>query len=306
MCSSSNAERPSALSPSSFSLPSPLERLRDPRLGSAGVEIYVKRDDLINPSIPGNKWRKLKNNLADAMDQGFTTLLTFGGAYSNHLYATAAAGELFGLRTVGVVRGEQHLPLNHILRFATERGMEIIYLDRNTYRMKHEPLVIDELRREVGPFYVVPEGGANCLGLRGCMDVIDEIDVPFDEIAVPCGTGTTLAGLSVPLASHQRALGFAVLKNAAFLRTDVRTMQAECGVEENNWTINLDYHFGGFAKTPANLLAFCREFEQTHSMPCDPIYVGKMMYGLLDLASKGQLPAGSTIIALHTGGVPTS
>lgn len=306
MCSSSSADPVDVPSPSSFALPSPLERLRDPRLERAGVDIYVKRDDLINPSIPGNKWRKLKNNLAEARAQGFDTLLTFGGAYSNHLYATAAAGEHFGLRTVGVVRGEQHLPLNHILRFATERGMEIIYLDRDKYRMKHEPPLIDEFRQDIGPFYLVPEGGANCHGLRGCMDIIDEIDEPFDKIAVPCGTGTTLAGLSVRLGSRQHALGFAVLKNAAFLRTDVRALQAECGVQGNNWTINLDYHFGGFAKTPAKLLTFCRDFEQKHSMPCDPIYVGKMMYGLLDLAAKGQLAAGSTIVALHTGGVPTS
>jgi 1-aminocyclopropane-1-carboxylate deaminase len=184
-------------------VPSPMSELDDQRLVGPGVRVWLKRDDLIHPELPGNKWRKLKFNVAAAGEQGHKTLLTFGGAYSNHIRAVAAAGSIFGFSTIGVIRGEEHLPLNSSLAFAVERGMRLAYLDRETYRRKHEPAVVDELRHEWGDFYLVPEGGSNALGVQGCIEIAAEIDLDFQTICCPVGTGGTLAGIAGGLLDGQ-------------------------------------------------------------------------------------------------------
>jgi 1-aminocyclopropane-1-carboxylate deaminase len=192
----------------SLRLPSPIVELDDDRLAKHGVRLYLKRDDLIHPEIPGNKWRKLKYNISAARNQSASTLLTFGGAYSNHLRATAAAGHYFGLKTIGVVRGEEHLPLNDSLAFAVRRGMDLKYMDRETYRRKADSQVVDKLRDRFGDFYYLPEGGSNSLAVRGCVELPKEIDIDFDVICCACGTGGTLAGISAALDGGQRAIGF--------------------------------------------------------------------------------------------------
>ncbi len=288
--------------PLDLRVPSPLEELRDDRLTRAGVRLYLKRDDLISPDIPGNKWRKLKYNLAAAQDQGHQTLLTFGGAYSNHIRATAAAGHHFGFATVGVIRGEEHLPLNPSLDDAVRYGMRLVYLDRAAYRDKTSPGVIAPLRDRFGDFYLLPEGGTNAEALRGCAEVPAEIGQPFDLICCPCGTGGTLAGLAHGLRAGQRALGFPVLKGGQFLARDVAGLQrAAFGAPSGNWSIEYGFHFGGFAKRTPALGQFIADFRTRHALTLNWVYTAKMMYGILSRAGQGAVPAGTTIVAVITG-----
>ena len=283
-------------------LPSPMHELHDERLTSAGVRLLLKRDDLINPDVPGNKWRKLKYNLAEAERSGHRTLLTFGGAYSNHIRATAAAGEGFGFSTIGVIRGEEHSPLNDSLAYAVRHGMRLTYLDRGTYRHKHDAAVIARLRRAFGAFYLVPEGGSNGLGVRGCAEIPAEITDNFDVICCACGTGGTLAGIALGLRPGQQALGFPVLKNSGFLVDEVIRLQREAADREGGcWGIELRYHFGGYAKTTPELTAFIADFQERHALLLDHVYVAKMMYGIIDLSRSGFFATGSTVVAVITG-----
>jgi 1-aminocyclopropane-1-carboxylate deaminase len=288
--------------PFGLRLPSPLEEVRDGRLTSAGVRLFLKRDDLINADIPGNKWRKLKYNVASVRNQGHKVLLTFGGAYSNHIRATAAAGHYFDFTTIGVIRGEEHLPLNPSLDYAVRHGMRLTYLDRAAYREKMSPDVIAMLHRQFGEFFLLPEGGSNADALRGCAEIPGEIDRRFDLICCPCGTGGTLAGLAHGLGPGQLALGFSVLKGGEFLAREVSGFQRDAfGAVSGNWSIEYGFHFGGFAKRKAALNQFITDFGEEHGIFLDWVYVAKMMYGIFTLADEGVFPAGTTIVALITG-----
>lgn len=283
-------------------LPSPVEVLDDERLDSAGVRLLLKRDDLIHPDLPGNKWRKLKYNLEAAQAAGASRLLTFGGAYSNHIRAVAAAGALYGFETVGVIRGEAHDPLNPSLRFAVDRGMHLTYLDRQTYRRKRDPDVVAGLRREFGDFYLVPEGGSNALAVRGCAELVGEITEKFDVICCGVGTGGTLAGIAAGLRSRQRAIGFSSLKGGEFLSDDVAALQHEAlGEVTANWEIETGHHFGGYAKSTPELAAFIGDFESRHGPRLDWVYVAKMMFGVYDLVAQGRFATGATLVAVVTG-----
>ncbi|MGW5723635.1 1-aminocyclopropane-1-carboxylate deaminase/D-cysteine desulfhydrase [Amycolatopsis sp. NPDC003865] len=282
-----------------LTVPSPLVELRRPE---RGVRVLLKRDDLIHPELPGNKWRKLKHNLRDAADAGATRLLTFGGAYSNHLLATAAAGHHFGFETVGVVRGEEHLPLNDVLRAAAGHGMKLTYLDRTAYRAKTDPAVLAGLHRAWGEFFPIPEGGANAAGVRGCAELVAEIDRPFDVVTCAVGTGATLAGIAAGLGSGQRAIGFSVLKGGGFLRSDVARFQREAfGCERGEWSIDTGSHFGGFARRTRELDGFVDEFERHHGVRLDWVYEAKMMAGLRDRIRRGEFPEGTTVVAVIAG-----
>jgi 1-aminocyclopropane-1-carboxylate deaminase len=288
--------------PLNLRLPSPLQELRDDRLARAGLSLFLKRDDLINPDIPGNKWRKLKYNLESARKQGHQVLLTFGGAYSNHIRATAAAGYYFGFSTVGVVRGEEHLPLNPSLDDAVSHGMRLAYLDRAAYREKMSPEVIAMLHRRFGEFYLLPEGGSNADAVRGCAEIPGEIDRRFDLTCCACGTGGTLAGLAHGLGPGQRALGFSVLKGGEFLGREVAGFQREAyGAVSGNWSIEYGFHFGGFARRISALDQFIADFERRHGISLDWVYVAKMLYGIFALAQQGSFPAGTAIVAVVTG-----
>ncbi|MEV4644919.1 pyridoxal-phosphate dependent enzyme [Saccharopolyspora sp. NPDC049357] len=280
-------------------LPSPLVGLCDERLDERGVRVYLKRDDLIHPEVPGNKWRKLKYNLATARKQGHTRLLTFGGAFSNHVRATAAAGHYFGFETVGVIRGEEHLPLNESLAYAVDRGMMLTYLDRTTYRRKTEPDVLASLAEEFGPCYVVPEGGSNGPGVRGCAELTDEIEIDCDVFCCATGSGGTVAGIAAGLSSRCRVLGFTVLKGGQFLDEEVRRLQREgFSVETDNWVLDYDFHFGGYAKRKPELDSFITDFESRHGVTLDWVYEAKMMYGLFERIASGKFPHDSTIVAV--------
>jgi 1-aminocyclopropane-1-carboxylate deaminase len=293
-----------AVRPFGLRLPSPLYELDDDRLSRAGLRLLLKRDDLINPEVPGNKWRKLKHNLEAAKRGGYDTLLTFGGAYSNHIRAAAAAGYYFGFATIGVIRGEEHLPLNPSLEYAVNHGMRLSYLDRAAYREKDQPELIETLRRRFGNFYVLPEGGSNALAVRGCAELPAEIARPFDIICCACGTGGTLAGIAAGLDTDtgQRALGFAALKGAQFLAHDVAALQRETyGRSFGNWSIEYDVHFGGYARRKPELDRFIADFGTRHGLTLDRVYVAKMMYGIFDLARQGTFTPGTVIVAVITG-----
>lgn len=282
-------------------LPSPLEEVHDERLTARGVRLLLKRDDLINPDIPGNKWRKLKYNLEDAKASGARTLLTFGGAYSNHIRAVAAAGHYFGFATVGIIRGEEHLPLNPTLDYAVRHGMTIDYLDRTTYRSKTSPELIEGLRRKFGDFFLIPEGGSNAAAVRGAAEIAAELTVDYDVVCCPCGTGGTLAGLAAGLPPGKRAIGFAALKGASFLNDDVRRLQAEYGHETDNWTIELDYSFGGFARRTRALDEFIDEFRRCHGVELEWVYVAKMLYGVFAMVEQHRFEQGTIIVTVITG-----
>jgi 1-aminocyclopropane-1-carboxylate deaminase len=283
----------------------PLVAVADDELARHGVRVWLKRDDLIHPRIPGNKFRKLRLNLRDAAERGERTLLTFGGAYSNHLRAVAAAGRLLGFATIGVVRGEElaRRPLNESLARAAADGMRLHFVDRATYRRKGEPEVLDALTRRFGPCHVLPEGGSNALAARGCVTLGRELRGVADVVAVACGTGGTLAGLAAGLDPDvQRAIGFPVLKGGEFLAGEVERLQREAfGGRRGRWELDCRFHAGGFARTDAALREFTARFTRRHGFTPEPVYVAKMLHGVWTLAAEGAFPPGTRIAAVVTG-----
>ncbi|MEO3789056.1 pyridoxal-phosphate dependent enzyme [Nonomuraea sp. B10E15] len=258
-----------------------MEELLDPGLGQ--VRVFLAHDD--------NKPRKLKYNL------GRSRLLTFGGPYSNHIRAVAEAGRRHGIETIGVIRGEEHRPLNPALAHAAACGMTLAYLDRASYRLKHTDEVQARLRERWGDDVVIlPEGGSNAAAVRGCAELPGEIAGDYDVICCPVGTGGTLAGISAGLPEGKRAIGFAVLKGAGFLAGEVARLQREAyGRTWPNWEINLDYHFGGYAKSTPTLERFITKYR------VERIYVAKMLYGIFDLARQGAFEPGTRVVAVVTG-----
>ncbi|KOU35749.1 1-aminocyclopropane-1-carboxylate deaminase/D-cysteine desulfhydrase [Streptomyces sp. WM6378] len=289
---------PEALAPR---LPSPLEEAPDERFARHGVRLLLKRDDLIHPDLVGNKWRKLVLNLRAAADR---PVLTFGGAYSNHLRATAAAGRLLGFPTIGVVRGDELAgrPLNPSLAQCAADGMRLHFVDRSTYRRKSSPDVLAGLLELLcSDAYVVPEGGSNSLAVRGCTALGEELRGAADVVGVACGTGGTLAGLAAGLAPGQRALGVPVLKGG-FLTEEIRALQrAAFGEVRGAWTLDDRFHFGGYARVPAELDAFARDFEGRHGVGVERVYVAKLLYALLRLTEEGAFARGAKVAAVITG-----
>uniref|UniRef100_A0AAU2V3D0 Pyridoxal-phosphate dependent enzyme n=1 Tax=Streptomyces sp. NBC_00003 TaxID=2903608 RepID=A0AAU2V3D0_9ACTN len=289
---------PEALAPR---LPSPLEEASDERFARHGVRLLLKRDDVIHPDLVGNKWRKLVLNLRAAAGR---PVLTFGGAYSNHLRATAAAGRLLGFPTIGVVRGDELAgrPLNPSLAQCAADGMRLHFVDRSTYRRKSSPDVLADLLESLcSDAYVVPEGGSNSLAVRGCTALGEELRGLADVVGVACGTGGTLAGLAAGLAPGQRALGVPVLKGG-FLDEEIRALQhAAFGEVRGAWTLDDRFHFGGYARVPAELDAFARDFEQRHGVGVERVYVAKLLYALLRLTEEGAFERGTRVTAVITG-----
>jgi len=282
----------------------PLGQVNDPFLKERKISLLIKREDLNHQYLSGNKWHKLKYNIQEAKEQGKDTLLTFGGAYSNHIYAVATAGKIFDLNTIGIIRGEEHSPLNPTLSFAKQNGMRLYYLDRASYRKKNSPEILDDLIKIFGDFYHLPEGGTNEFAVKGCSEIIDKINKDYDYICCPCGTGGTLAGLIAGLNGEKFALGFAVLKGASFLKENVESLLELVGKTAlSKWDINLDYHFGGYAKFNKQLLEFIERFISLTGIPIEPIYTGKMFFGIYDLISNGFFKEESRIVVIHTGGL---
>jgi 1-aminocyclopropane-1-carboxylate deaminase len=287
----------------------PVQEIYDPLLVAKQVRLSVKREDLLHPLIKGNKWYKLKYNLEEAKKQNKNQLLTFGGAYSNHIYATASAGKLFGFQTIGVVRGEETTPLNPILVHARDCGMLLPYLDRATYRLKNTEKVIEELKAQFGDFYLIPEGGTNEQAVRGTAEILNGLTEKYDYVCCACGTGGTLAGLAT--STQAKVIGFAVLKGN-FLTGEVKNLLEKVVKTQileglntipTHWEINNDYHFGGYAKVSPTLLEFTNTFYQKYQIPVEPIYTGKLFYGIFDLIKKDYFAPHSHLLAIHSGGV---
>ena len=282
----------------------PVQEIFDPLINHTGVRLLVKREDLNHPYLSGNKWHKLKHNLVTANKQGFDTILTFGGAYSNNIYSLAAAGKLFGFKTVGLIRGNERLPLNPTLTFAIESGMKIHFIDRVSYRKRNSNSFVNSLKDKYGKIYIIPEGGTNKLGVKGAGDILLNVTDKYDYLSCACGTGGTLAGLITALAGKAQVLGFSVLKDGKFLIGDVKKLVFQAsGKNYDNWNINLDYHFGGYAKINLELIQFIQTFEKNNNIPIEPIYTGKLFYGIYKLIQTGYFNKGETILAIHTGGL---
>lgn len=278
----------------------PVQEIHDPLLDKAGVRLLIKREDLNHPFVSGNKWWKLIYNLQEAIQQGHSTLLTFGGAYSNHVYATAAAAHELGLNSIGIIRGEEVRPLNSTLAFATSKGMQLHYVTREDYRVKNERNFMDDLHKSFGDFYLIPEGGTNKLAVRGVSEFAQSLGDDFDYLCCGAGTGGTMAGLIQGLSKKKKLIGIQVLKGEGFLKNDINMLLTNSA---DNWEINTQYHFGGYAKSRPELLAFMEDFKNKFKIPLEYVYTGKVFFGVLDLIKKGYFKKGSTILVLHSGGI---
>ncbi len=282
----------------------PYTQINDPVLDKLNIELYIKREDLSEPYISGNKFRKLKYNLIEAKKSKYNTLLTFGGAYSNHIHAVAYAGKKYGFKTIGIIRGEETLPLNPTLADVKSFGMKLHHISRKDYRNKNQNYFLKSLQARFGDFYLMPEGGSNTLAVKGCTEIIDNRALEFDHICCACGTGGTLAGIIAGLNGRKKIWGFPVLKNGGFLKEDISRLIFDYNSRRfKNWELIVDYHFGGYAKFNQDLISFINDFKSRKSIPLDPIYTGKLMYGLYDLVKKGFFTNGSRILVVHTGGL---
>lgn len=274
-----------------------------PILRENGIRLSVRRLDMVHPLVSGNKFFKLKYNIAEAKRQGKNTLLTFGGAFSNHIHAVAAAGKILGFKTIGVIRGEETFPLNPTLRFATEAGMRLHYVDRESYRIKTQETFLESLKEQFGEFFLIPEGGTNAYAIRGTKEILLAEDEHFSHIAVAIGTGGTLAGIAGSLFSHQTLLGFSSLKGLSIQNEISQHMELHQIQSRGAVRILDQYHFGGYAKHKPELLDFMLDFFAQTGIALDPVYTGKMMFGILDQVKKGAFSPGSNILAMHTGGL---
>jgi 1-aminocyclopropane-1-carboxylate deaminase len=265
-----------------------------------GIFLEIKREDLLHPFISGNKFRKLKYNLLQAKAENQETVLTFGGAYSNHIAAVAYAGKEQGFKTIGVIRGDElgdKIAENPTLQFAQECGMQFEFVTREAYRLKTEPDFIAKLQQKFGSFYLIPEGGTNEYAIKGCEEILIEEDAAFDFICCAVGTGGTISGIINSALPHQKVLGFPALKGD-FLKDEIRKFAAN-----ENWELITDYHFGGYGKVNEELIQFINQFYKQTEVPLDPIYTGKMVFGVIDLIQKNYFPDNAKILLIHTGGL---
>ena len=269
-----------------------------------GIELYIKREDEIHPFVSGNKFRKLKYNIQEAKKTNKNTLLTFGGAFSNHIVATAVAGYLTDFKTIGIIRGEElgldvteTLSKNTTLKNSYEHNMQFEFVSRELYRKKLEDSFINNLKEKYGDFYLIPEGGTNDLAIKGCEEILTVSDAKFDYICCAVGTGGTISGVINASSKHQKVIGFPALKGD-FLFDDIKKLTSK-----SNWSLQTNYHFGGYAKYTDELIRFINDFNKDTGVLLDPIYTVKMIFGILDMIKKNQFKKGSKILAIHTGGI---
>lgn len=277
---------------------SPLEYLQSALLDEKRVRLYVKRDDLIHPEVSGNKWRKLKYNIIECKRARAFPIISFGGAFSNHIYSLAAAGKIAQVPTLGVIRGEEVDINNPTLSFASAQGMKILPVSRKTYRDKNG--LVESLKSQYPNATIIPEGGSNALGVKGCTEIINEIDIDFDYLTTAVGTGGTISGLINGLNGNKNVLGFPVLKGVDYLNDEIKNLT---NGSFDNWKLEADYHFGGYAKFNEELLSFMKEFKTAFGIQLEPIYTAKHFFGVFDLIKKDYFPEGSVIVMIHTGGL---
>ncbi len=281
----------------------PILEITSKTFQKSNIQLFIKREDLNHSAIQGNKLRKLKYNILQAKSEGKKTLLTFGGAFSNHIYATAAAGTAFGFKTIGVIRGEKIEPLNATLQYAKQQGMQLHFISREKYRDKENPEFIQSLKNKFGDFYYIPEGGTNDLAIQGCKELGKEIhqQVELDFCCIPVGTGGTITGVIQGLPKVQ-VLGFSSLKGN-FLEKEIKNLLPKNGIQYQNWKVINQYHFGGYAKFNPKLIDFINHFKHVYKIQLEPIYTAKMMFGIFQLIEQDYFPKDSKIVAIHTGGL---
>ncbi len=295
------------LADSDFSAPV-LDAIDDPILRERKITLRMLRLDRIHPLVSGNKWYKLKHNLLAARAESHNTVLSFGGAYSNHIVALAAASKLSGLRSIGVIRGEAPKVLNPALQFAEQQGMTLHFISRSDYRYKAEPEFIETLARRFGDFYLIPEGGSNLLGIKGCAEIASHlhwqrVNTPH-IVLMACGTAATLTGVLSAASSDCELIGVSVLKGPDSLSPQVNSWLHTLGcIPAARWSINTQFHHGGYGKTNPALDEFMDCFEARTGIALEHVYTGKMMWGLYQMIESGEIAPGSELIALHTGGL---
>jgi 1-aminocyclopropane-1-carboxylate deaminase len=273
---------------------------------AAGVRLLIRREDANHPKVSGNKWWKLRYNLISATQLNKKTLLTFGGAYSNMIYATAAAATEAGFDSIGIIRGEERVPLNHTLAFAKAAGMKLHFVSRDEYRKKKEPEFIASLKEKFGDFYLLPEGGTNDLAMKGCIDLGTKIaqDSDFDYLCLPVGTGGTITGIISSLGGAKKIVGFSSLKGGSFLTGEIQSLLHRCALPDpGNWSVETRFAFGGYGKTSPALDHFISEQKQMNGLPLDRVYTAKMVWGIFQMIGEGYFERGATVLALHTGGL---
>ena len=269
-------------------------------LKNTSVRLFIRREDLIHPFVSGNKFRKLKYNLAKAKQEEQTTLLTFGGAFSNHIAAVAFAGKFEGFKTIGIIRGDElaeKVNDNPTLKFAAQNGMQLEFISRDTYRNKTDEVFLLSLKEKFGDFYLIPEGGTNELAVKGCEEILTEEDKNFNFIASAVGTGGTIAGIIKSSLPNQQVLGFPALKGD-FLQNEIRNF-----VSETNWQLVNGFEFGGYGKVTPRLITFMNDFYAETQILLDPIYTAKMVFGVRSLIKDGFFADNSRILMIHTGGI---
>ncbi|MEO9482720.1 MAG: pyridoxal-phosphate dependent enzyme [Ekhidna sp.] len=283
------------------SLPTPLQEISHELLEKRAIKLYVKRDDLIHPEIMGNKWRKLKHNLKAIRDQNLESIITMGGAYSNHIAATAAAAAEHHLKSVGIIRGnELNKESNQTLRAAHAKGMELCFVDRKTFREWRENPAM--LKTKYSNHYFLPEGGTNELAIEGCTEILSEIDQEFDVVVAPIGTGGTFAGILKSALQEQKVIGVSSLKGN-FIHEEVSTLLKNHSISNPNYEIMDAYHFGGYGKTNQKLIDFINWFKENFGISLDPIYTGKSFFAVWDMIKSHKFEKNLRIVLLHTGGL---
>lgn len=277
--------------------------LDHPILDKYGIELSVKRLDLIHSEVSGNKFFKLKYNLEKAQKESLKPILTFGGAYSNHIQATAAAANLLNLPAIGVIRGEETFPLNPTLQSAQKNGMVLHYLNRSDYQKKTSPEILSKLSNTFGDYHLIPEGGTNALAIQGTAEILEPDEGNFDLLTVSIGTGGTFAGILAQLTFKQKLLGFSALKGE-FIHAEIRTLLEKYQVfPKGEYEIDSTCHFGGYAKYQQSLIDFIWWFYEQFGIPLDPIYTGKHFFGIWQRIKRGDFPEGYKILSIHTGGL---
>lgn len=282
----------------SLQIPSPVQRIDIDLYREKNLEVYIKREDLIHPEVSGNKWRKLKYNIEQAKKEN-KGILTFGGAFSNHIYATAHAARYFGLPCIGLIRGKYVDLNNPSLSAVRAVGMQLELLSREEYGKKEEEDFLEVLQKKYPDYLIIPEGGNNAKAIEGLKELGKEInDLAFtpDLILVPAGTASTARGLLRSIPKQSQLLVFSSLKGD-FLNDRLV-------LEENeNWILQTEFHFGGYACVNADLINTINTFKTQTGIPLDPIYTAKMLYGFHALLERGAIEANSKILLIHTGGL---
>lgn len=287
--------------------PSPVHALQASWITAAQVKVYVKRDDLLHQIISGNKWRKLKYALLAASQRSSSRLVTFGGGHSNHVHALAYGCRALELPLTAIIRGDYRANMTPMLNDIADWGCDIKFVDKTTYQQRQNPSYLAKLARDFPNSMVIPEGGSDPLAMHGLAEIrselVDQQHEDFDYILAPCASGGTLAGLSQAfIGTHTQIQGIAVLKGQGYLESLVAQLLENDG-QQPNWHIDHQYHFGGYAKRPVELIDWCNDFSQQFALPLEPIYSGKLFYALQDKVGRGHYPKGSRILALHTGGL---